>query len=296
MKALLFGSTGQLGTALCRHLAGLIEIDAQSSQSCDLRHTDALTALIAASQPDVIINAAAYTHVDQAESEPDVAFAVNAEAPGIMAGVAADYGIPILHYSTDYVFDGEADHPYQESDDTSPINTYGKSKLEGERQILQAGGRFIILRTSWLYSMDGDSFPVRVLAWARQQPVLHIVTDQVGSPTRADDLAAASAVLVERCLDDPGGWFDRYGGLYHLAGGGSVSRFDWAREILSLAPAAWEVGAVQVQPTLSSAFPSPAVRPAFSALSSATFFKRFGFYLPHWKESLDRALSTASPV
>ena len=295
MNALLFGSTGQLGSALCKHLAGLIEIDAPDSTTCDLLKASALTAVIDSRQPDIIINAAAYTHVDRAESEPDAAFAVNAEAPGIMARIAADHGIPLLHYSTDYVFDGKMDRPYQESEDTRPINVYGKSKLEGERQIRQATSRFIILRTSWLYSMDRVSFPVRVLAWAQEQPVLRIVTDQVGSPTWADDLAAASATLIERCLGDPGGWFDRHGGLYHLAGEGSVSRFDWARAILSMAPAAWEVGDVQIHPAASSAFSSPAVRPSFSALSSTAFFKRFGFSLPHWRESLEKALSTASP-
>jgi len=290
VRALLFGASGQLGRALVQELSPHIDLCAPDSTICDIGQVDQLREQIGACRPDILINAAAYTDVDRAESEREEAFAINAIAPGVMASEAHALSIPLIHYSTDYVFDGRSERGYREDDKAQPINVYGRSKLEGERRIRQETSRFLILRTSWLYSFNSDSFPRRVLEWAQTQPELRIVSDQIGSPTWSVDLAAATTTLLQRWLQKPGAWFDQHAGLYHLAGEGCTSRYTWACTLLDLAQAAGEKARVRITPVDSSAFPSPAARPAFSALSSAFFRARFGFSLPPWQQSLEKAL------
>jgi dTDP-4-dehydrorhamnose reductase len=222
----------------------------------------------------VIVNAAAYTAVDRAESEPDLAMAVNAITPGILAEEARKLNAGLIHYSTDYVFDGTKGAPYNEEDTVNSINAYGRSKLAGEQSIAQVGGAYLILRTSWVYSLRRPSFITKTLQWARTQSRLKIVTDQIGSPTWCRMLAVTIALLLARALPDAPAFLKAYSGIYHLAGLGSVSRMEAARFTL------------ENDPALTADFPTPAQRPLFSALNCTRFAESFGINMPEWKESL----------
>ncbi len=287
---LLFAKNGQLGWELNRTLMPLGNLTAVGASDADFEDADAVLELIRRVQPAILINPAAYTAVDKAEVEKERAHRINAVMPGILAAEAKRLGAVFIHYSTDYVFDGTKTSAYTEEDDTNPLNVYGQSKLKGEQAIGQVGGAYVILRTSWVYSLRGDGFVTKVLSWARKQDTLRIVTDQIGSPTWARSLAEISAAMVARSLADPNKYFSERSGVYHLAGSGSVSRFDFTRAILDLDPRAEEQKVKKLEAALTAEFPSAARRPLFTALDCSRFEKVFGLRMPGWAESLKRAM------
>lgn len=293
MKILLFGKTGQLGWEAHRTLSPLGEVHAYGPDELDLADIDNLAGLIREVKPGLIVNASAYTAVDKAESEPDLARTINALAPGVMAAEARKLNAPLIHISTDYVFDGRKGSPYTEGDETNPLNVYGQTKLEGEQSIAQVGGAHVILRTSWVYSLRGDGFVTKVLAWSRKQETLRVVSDQIGSPTWARMLAEAIAAMLARGLSNPQEFFEERRGIYHLGGAGSVSRFEFAKAILRFDPDPSGQVTKRLEPTLTSEFPTPARRPLATALDCSHFEKAFDLRLPGWEEALQMALDVS---
>lgn len=290
MQILLLGINGQLGWELRRALATLGQVTALDYPQIDLTRPEQARRVIKQIKPQVIINATAYTSVDGAESEAEVALAINRDAPGIIAEEAKALGAAFIHYSTDYVYDGTKSEPYVETDLPNPVNTYGQSKLAGEHEITQIGGTYLILRTSWLYSLRGETFVNKVLKWSRQYETLRIVEDQVGSPTWCRMLAEATAQVLAMGGVELVGWLADRRGLYHLAGDGYVCRYGWAQEILKYNPNPQEQVTRQVLPSLTSEFATPAKRPLFSALNCDRFYKTFGIRLPDWRDALRLAL------
>lgn len=292
MRILLIGNTGQLGWELERTLAPLGELNACDYPSIDLADGAGVRQFIRECQPDILVNAAAYTAVDQAETEPDKAQAINAVAPGILAEEARQIKAAFIHFSTDYVFDGQKGSPYIETDLPNPLNVYGHTKLAGEHAVQQAGGGSLILRTSWVYSLRRGSFVTKVLAWARKQSTLRLVSDQVSNPTWSRMLAEATSQLITSAKSDLFGWFNEHQGLYHLAGSGYCSRYEWGQEILKHDPLPDEQVAQEILPALTAEFPTPARRPLFSALNCDHFYKDFGFKLPDWRSALKLAMES----
>ena len=296
MRILLLGKSGQLGWELNRTLATLGHVITLDYPEIDLSQPKNLPVLIREIQPDVIFNATAYTAVDQAESEADLAYAINGLAPGILAEAAQKQGAALIHYSTDYVFDGKKGKPYLETDVPKPVGVYGSSKLAGEQAISTVGCKYLILRTSWLYSLRRDSFVTKVLKWARQNTQLRIVTDQVSNPTWARMLAEISAQLLVKAIQQSGAenqlnnWLGERKGIYHLAGSGFTSRLEWARAILQFDPHPDEQVANALEAAYTTEFPTPAQRPIFSALNCDQFTKTFGLLLPPWEEALKLAM------
>jgi dTDP-4-dehydrorhamnose reductase len=290
MHILLLGKIGQLGWELRRTLAPLGEITALDYPEIDLTQADPIRQAIRQARPQVIVNATAYTAVDRAESEPEVAHAINGLAPGLMAEEAAALGAALIHYSTDYVFDGTKGSPYIESDPPHPLGVYGQSKLAGEQAIQAAGGKYLIFRTAWVYTTRRDSFVTKVLQWARQQRTLRMVTDQVSNPTWARMLAEITAHLLARDGKNPIEWLGERAGLYHLAGDGYASRMEWGRAILRCDPRPQEQAVQEIQPAVTADFPTPAQRPLFSALDCERFSETFGLRLPHWETALQMAM------
>ena len=293
MNILLFGRNGQVGWELQRTLAPLGGVEALDQPELDLADTLSLEKTILEARPNLIVNAAAYTAVDRAEQEQQAAWAVNAAAPGVMAETAKRIGAGLVHFSTDFVFDGNKGKPYTENDPPQPLNQYGRSKLAGEEAVKQAGEAYLILRTSWVYSLRGDNFVAKVLAWSRKHTALRIVADQTGSPTWARMLAETVAILLGRSGPDPVSYLKEVQGLYHLAGAGQATRFEWAQEILRLDPGIGQQVTRRLEPARSDEFPAPAARPAFSALDCSQFTRTFGLKLPPWKETLALALTEA---
>ncbi|MCI0520167.1 MAG: dTDP-4-dehydrorhamnose reductase [Chloroflexi bacterium] len=290
MKILLLGKNGQLGWELQRALAPLGDVTALDFPEINVAEVEtAIPAFIQAS-PQVVINATAYTAVDRAEQEADLAFAVNARAPGVLAEAARSLGAAFVHFSTDYVFDGGKGSPYVESDVPNPLGVYGRSKLAGEQAVAAAGGAYLTLRTSWVYSLRRESFATKVLGWARQQETLSVVDDQVGNPTWARMLAEVSALLLARAGADPAAWLGERRGLYHLAGDGYASRLAWAQALLRLDPRREEQVVRQLLPAKTADFPTSAQRPLFSALDCSRFNQVFGLRLPPWEAALEMAL------
>lgn len=291
MKILLLGKNGQLGWELHRTLSPLGQVVALDIPEIDLAQVESIPDLVWKIQPDLIVNASAYTAVDRAESEPQTAMAINGLAPGLLASQAADLGAAIIHYSTDYVFDGDKGSPYLETDSPNPLNEYGSSKLAGEKSIQDVGGPYMILRTSWVYSMRGSGFVTKVLEWSHQQPELRIVSDQIANPTWARMLAEVTSQLIVMAGDDLSAWLLERCGIYHLAGDGYTSRMDWADAILEFDPNREEQLTQEVLTAKSSDFPTPARRPLFSALNCDRFVDTFGLSLPPWRETLSLAMS-----
>jgi dTDP-4-dehydrorhamnose reductase len=292
MRILLLGKYGQLGWELRRSLAPIGEVIALDSPEIDLVHADAVRNAIRGCSPDVLINATAYTAVDRAESEAELARAVNGRAPRIMSEEAAARGIPLIHYSTDYVFDGTKGSPYLEEDTPNPLGVYGQSKLEGERAVIASGAVHLIFRTSWLYSLRKDSFVTKVLQWSRQQAVLRVVSDQVGNPTWARMLAKTTALLLARAGNQAAAWLKERQGVYHLAGNGQASRLEWAEAILRYDPRPEEQATRRIEAALTAEFPTPALRPLYSALDCRRFVDTFGLSLPNWRETLQLAMES----
>lgn len=297
MRIVLFGKNGQVGWEFQHTLPMLGEVIALDRTELDVSDLQAVERSLREWRPHLIINASAYTEVDQAEKDVDLAMRINAEAPGVMAKVARDLGAVLIHYSTDYVFDGTKGAAYTESDTPNPLNLYGVSKRKGEENIEQAGGAYLILRTSWVYSLRGNSFVNKVLKWSRQNTTLKIVKDQVSNPTWARALADVTALLLARSGMDLYSYVQERRGIYHLAGRGFASRYEWAKHILACDPNPSKQITQSLQPTSSEEFPTPARRPLFSALDCSHFESTFGLRLPAWDETLKLALrdSALSP-
>ena len=286
---LLIGKNGQLGWELNRTLATLGELITVDYPEIDLGRPKTLRDLIRQNRPQVIVNAAAFTDVDEAETEQELAWKINALAPGVLAEEARRMNAAFIHYSTDYVFDGKRGTSYIEQDTPNPLNFYGRSKLEGERLVQQVGGIFLILRTSWVYSLRKGGFVNKVLGWARQQETLRVVNDQVANPTWARMLAEMTAQILARGET----YIRERAGLYHLAGSGSASRFEWAKEILQLDPEREQQMARQIIPAKTSDFSAVAERPLYSALNCDHIKTIFGLCLPPWEEALRLAMGGA---
>lgn len=286
MKGLVFGESGQVARALAVALVSLDSVRFVNRAQADLTQPDALAALIESLNPDVVINAAAYTAVDQAETQAALAQRVNAEAPGALAAACARTGAWLIHYSTDYVFDGRATQPYTEDSPTAPANVYGRSKLAGEQAIQAVQARSLVFRTSWVYSNHGRNFLNTMLRLAAERDALRIVADQVGAPTWAGAIARATdqvvAQLAARRVDE------QAAGIYHMSSAGRTSWCDFAREIFRLRGLA---GRVQVQPITTREFPTPATRPYFSLLCNDKLARVFGVRLAPWQDALQECLS-----
>jgi len=285
-KILLFGSHGQLGWEMQRTLAPLGEVIAFDFPEIDLTKPESLRNVLRDYAPQIIINAAAYTNVDKAESEPELAYRVNAEAPGVMAEEAMRLNAAFIHFSTDYVFDGKKGSAYVETDTPNPLNIYGKTKLSGDLKVQEVGGSFLIFRTSWVYSLRHGGFVTKVLEWARNQETLRIVDDQIGSPTWARMLAEATAQVIAQGRGEPVGYLREKAGLYHLAGSGSCSRYVWAEAILQLDSKKEEQVVTKLLPAKSSEFLTPAERPVNTALECNRSKIIFNITLPCWKFAL----------
>lgn len=280
MRILLTGRDGQVGSKLQFALAPLGEVTALARADLDLQDVARIREVVRSAKPDAIVNAAAYTAVDRAESERELAHSVNATAVGVLAQEAWRLGALLVHYSTDYVFDGSKGSPYTETDPTCPINAYGESKLAGEKAIRSSGCRFLILRTSWVYAERGQNFLLAILRKARSARELRVVSDQIGAPTSAGLVARATAVAVARTVAVP-----ELAGLYHVTARGDTSWHGFAQAIVSAAGIDADVIPIQ-----SSEYPSAARRPAYSVLDSTRFAQVFGFDLPGWSADLGDVL------
>ena len=291
LRILLIDRSGQLGWELQRCLAPLGEVVTYDYPEIDLGKPASLPSLVRGVNPQVIVNAAAYTNVDKAESEVELARQINAVALGVLAEEAKRLNAAFIHYSTDYVFDGCKGAPYVESDAPHSLNVYGKTRLEGEQAIQAVGGAYLILRTSWVYSLRQGGFVTKVLQWAQQQEVLRVVDDQISGPTWARMLAEATALALAQGRDDSAGYIREKAGLYHLAGSGACSRYEWAQAILELDPNKSEHKVRQLLPAKSSQFPTPAERPLVSVLECGKFEQTFGLRLPAWRYNITLAMN-----
>ncbi|HET9822626.1 MAG TPA: dTDP-4-dehydrorhamnose reductase [Burkholderiaceae bacterium] len=297
MKILLFGKGGQVGWELRRSLAPLGEVVALDFDSrelaADFSRPQTLAATVRAVRPDVIVNAAAHTAVDKAESEPALATAINAEAPRVLAHEAALRGALLVHYSTDYVFDGSGSAPRDESAPTGPLSVYGRSKLEGEQHIRDSGCTHLILRTSWVYAARGGNFARTMLRLAAERDALSVIDDQIGAPTGADLLADVTAHAVCALRED-----ESVAGTYHVVAAGETSWHGYACHVIEWArarglPVAVARDAIRAVPT--SAYPTPARRPLNSRLATGKLCRTFGFTMPHWQAGVDRMLEEVYP-
>ncbi len=297
MKILLLGKNGQVGWELQRSLAPLGEVtalDRHSTDFCgDLGNLAGLRETVQRLQPQVIVNAAAHTAVDKAESEPELARLINATAPGVLAQEAHQLGAWLVHYSTDYVFDGSGSQPWAETDAPAPLNVYGQTKLEGEQLIAQHCPKHLIFRTSWVYAARGGNFAKTMLRLARERERLTVIDDQWGAPTGAELIADVTAHAVRQVLQRPAGLHGE-AGIYHLAASGEASWNSYAKHVLAQAlqaQPAIELVAKEVAPVPTSAFPTPAKRPHNSRLDTTKLQATFGLRLPPWQQGVDRMLA-----
>lgn len=293
MKILLLGMNGQVGWELQRSLAPLgelIALDADSKELCgDFTDLDGLARTVRAVAPDVIVNAAAHTAVDKAESEAELARSINALAPGVLAQEARRANAWLLHYSTDYVFDGSGNNPWLETDATGPLNVYGATKLEGEQLIQQSGCRHLIFRTEWVYGARGGNFARTMLRLASERDSLSVIDDQIGAPTGADLLADITALAIRTVRHRP-----ELSGLYHLVAGGETSWHGYAGFVIDFARRAGialKVAPDAIKPVPTSAFPTPARRPHNSRMDTKKLRDTFDFRLPPWQTGVTRMLT-----
>jgi dTDP-4-dehydrorhamnose reductase len=280
MKILLTGCTGQVGYELERSLQGVGEVVALDRARMDLSYLDQVRDVIRRVRPGLIVNPAAYTAVDKAESEPELAFRVNAEAPGLMAAEAKLLGAAMVHYSTDYVFDGSQAAARVEDDATGPLNVYGASKLAGEQAIAAAGIPHLIFRTSWVYGMRGKNFLLTMLRLAKERDELRVVDDQHGAPTWSRTIADTTALVLSQAHAGGGEWWRQNSGVYHLSSQGQTTWFEFTEAIVAAAGLD-----CRLLPITSAEYPVPARRPQYSVLSSERLMARF-CHLPHWREAL----------
>ncbi len=296
MKILLLGKNGQVGWELQRSLSPLgdvIALDSDSTDLCaDFTNLAGLAETVRSLRPDVIVNAAAHTAVDKAESEPDLARTINAQAPEVLAREAAQIGAWLLHYSTDYVFDGSGSTPWVETDATGPLSVYGRNKLESEVLIARHNPRHLIFRTSWVYAARGGNFAKTMLRLGQEREKLTVINDQFGAPTGADLLAdvTAHALRLVWQSDSP----QQLAGLYHLVASGETNWFDYAKHVLAQARQAQpaiKIKATQIDPVPTSAFPTAARRPHNSRLNTGKLQRTFGLHLPPWQNGVNRMLA-----
>jgi dTDP-4-dehydrorhamnose reductase len=291
MKILLTGKNGQLGFELQRALAPLGEVHAVDVEECNLSDESAIRQLVRSVQPDLIVNPAAYTAVDKAESEPQLATAINTEAPRILGEEATSRGTWVIHYSTDYVFDGVKDGAYVESDPTNPQSVYGRTKRDGEAALQRACARNLIFRTSWVVGGHGNNFAKTILRLAAERESLNIVADQHGAPTSAALLADVTAQIVSRAQRD--GLENFPFGLYHLVSAGETTWYDYARFVIEQAIASGKTLKVRpenIMPIATADYPLPARRPANSLLDTRIFRTTFDLQLPDWQGSVQHIL------
>ena len=293
MNILLLGKSGQVGWELQRSLAVLgrvTALDHDSTEHCgDFANPEGVRETVRALRPDVIVNAAAHTAVDKAESEPEIARLLNATTPGVLAEEAARLGAWLVHYSTDYVFDGSGTRPWVETDAPAPLSVYGATKLEGEQHIQQTGCHHLILRTSWVYAARGGNFAKTMLRLGGERERLTVIDDQWGAPTGADLLADVTAHAVRHLQSRPGD-----GGLYHCVASGETNWHSYAKYVLEharQAQPAIELKATEVAPVPTSAFPTPARRPHNSRLDTTRLQTTFGLALPPWQQGVARMLT-----
>lgn len=286
MKILITGQHGQVSQALQQRLPPLGELIVLGREQLDLTNADQIRQQVRAHRPDLIINAAAHTAVDQAESEPEVAFAINAIAPGILAEEAKALGAPLIHYSTDYVFDGSKPAPYTETDTPNPLGVYGQSKLAGEQAIAAVGGEHLILRTSWVYSNHGKNFLLTMQRLLQEKPQMRIVADQIGAPTWAGTIADSTRALIEHWqAGAAGAW-----GVYHLTAQGETSWFGFAEAIGEHLRTTGKACS-ELEPIPSSAYPTPAKRPLNSRLDCTRLQQQWHVAQPHWLDALRECLA-----
>jgi dTDP-4-dehydrorhamnose reductase len=292
MKILLTGASGQVGHELALCLRPCGEIFAPDRSLLDLERPEQLRQVIRAFKPDVIVNPAAYTAVDQAESEAATALRVNAEAPAVIGEEARRNGAAIVHFSTDYVFDGRKFAPYEEDDEAAPINVYGRTKLAGEQALQAADVPCLLLRTGWVYGLHGRNFMLSVLRMARERDTLRIVGDQYGAPTWSRTVAQACAQLLARAgrAVDRDEWWRRHRGVYHLSARGRTSWHGFASAIVERARLA---RTPLIQSISTEEYPTPASRPRYSVLSCAKLEREFGLRTPHWEQGLAACLGSA---
>ena len=295
MKILLLGKNGQVGWELQRSLAPLGEVlalDRYSTTHCgDLSQPEQLAQTVLDYRPDFIVNAAAHTAVDKAESEPELARCLNTDAPAALAKAAAQVGAWLVHYSTDYVFDGSGTHARQEGEGVGPLSVYGRTKHEGEQAIVASGCKYLIFRTSWVYAARGGNFAKTMLRLAQERDTLTVINDQHGAPTGADLIADVTAHAVRRVLNTQS---NSLGGVYHLVASGETTWHGYASHVIAQAKAmkpelAWR--ATEVRPVPTSAFPTPATRPLNSRLCTEKLQQAFGLVLPPWQQGVDRMLA-----
>ena len=295
---LLTGRTGQVGSELLRLLPKIGQVVAPDRQELDLLNPDSIRRAVREIRPEFIVNAAAFTAVDVAEAQESDAYAINANAPGVLAEEAKKIGAAVIHYSTDYVFDGSKRTPYDEADSAAPINVYGKTKLAGEQAVCAAGVPYLIFRTAWVYSTRGRNFLRTILRLATEKEELRVVRDQFGTPTWSRDIAEATVKILAQLTSQGSvaNSFSRVSGIYHLTAAGETTWFDFARAILEeaaqLSPAIeWFDQAThgrslitkQIIPIATSEYPTRASRPLYSVLSNSRFRQTFGIELPHWR-------------
>jgi len=288
-RILLIGKIGQVGWELCRTLAPMPGLTAVDYPEIDLTSADSLQHWVRQTEPGIIINAAAYTAVDRAESEPEKAMRINGVAPGILAEEARRAGALLVHYSTDYVFDGTKSTPYEETDAPNPLGTYGRSKLAGDEAVRAVGGAHLIFRLCWVYGSRGQNFMLTIMRLAREREKLLVVGDQFGRPTWSRMIAETTALALKQTIAVPD-WAG-FTGTYHLAASGSTSWHGFAQTIVNLIPGeARKCTAVEAISTRE--YPTPARRPAYSVLGCGKLEKVFGLRLPNWEESLKQVLET----
>lgn len=290
---LLLGANGQVGWELQRSLAPLGKLIACTRRDVDLQHPHMLEQLVDRVQPAVIVNAAAYTAVDKAESESDIARRINAESVALLAKLAAQRDAWFVHYSTDYVFNGKKLGPYLETDPTCPLNMYGETKLEGEHAILDSGCKHLTFRTSWVYARRGNNFAKAMLKLAAERESLKVVADQIGAPTSAELIADVTALAVYHAIKSPASSW-RLSDIYHLAASGETSWYEYARFVIEAAEQfgkSYKVSSSQVQPISTAEYPTQAMRPANSRLDISKLENVFGITLPHWQMHASRLVA-----
>jgi dTDP-4-dehydrorhamnose reductase len=291
-RILIFGCSGQVGWELRRKLACLGHVTASEYPDVDFSEPDSIRRAVEAADPTVIVNAAAYTAVDKAESEPELAAAINGTAPGVLAEEAKRRACLLVHYSTDYVFNGSKQGAYVETDEPDPVNVYGMTKLAGDRAIQAVGGDYLILRTSWVYGARGNNFLLTMLRLAGERPELRIVDDQIGAPTSSDSIAQATACILAQLLAPHGARFEGRSGIYNLTCSGETSWFGFAKALLTRSAEISELAIPNLIPIATSEFARPARRPANSRLSCQRLEEEFGLRMPHWEVALSLVLET----
>jgi dTDP-4-dehydrorhamnose reductase len=290
LKIVVLGNEGQVGSALTGTLGAFAEVKGVDRADFDIGDAAALRDFVRSERPQAVVNAAAYTDVDAAEADEPGATRINAGAVAVLGEECHKARIALLHYSTDFVFDGASSRPYTETDAVGPLGAYGRSKLAGEKALAEMDAPAIVLRTAWVYSVGRRSFVSSILRLAREREALRIVDDQVGSPTFAWDLACATALILFGMRGDVLAGVTEARGVYHLAGEGAVSRFALAKAVVDLDPRKSEHRIQRIDPIATSDYPLPAARPAFAPLDCRKARQRFGVALPAWRDALVRAL------